>query len=120
MKLPGEELSLLALRGVLVVACVLTLWWAGDRLVGLIQAPARLEAAQGNNAAFKAATEHQNANIDALQRDAAARKKRSEDAVNRAGGVQFKRAEEIQAAPAVGETDYERAVNRIDRELGLK
>jgi len=81
---------------------------------------AELDAARGNNAALGAGVTAQNKGIEATQADGRARKDRSRAAVARAGEENFNRAQGIRAAPAVGETDYERAVNRIDRELGLK
>lgn len=91
-------------------------------VIGFVQAPvqAELKASRGNQAAAKAGTDHQNVAIEGLKKAGDEKQEKSRAAVNAAGGVQFKRAAEIQAAPAVGESDYDRATNRIDRELGLK
>lgn len=108
------------LRLLAVVAAIAALWFFGRETVHAIQAPAELKAARANNMALKSEVDAQNKAVDALAMAAAARKEKSAAAVNAAGGVQFKRADEIRAAPAQGESDYERAMNRIDRELGLR
>lgn len=111
--------------GVIVLGLVI-LYFMGRELVSkvidFVQAPvqAELDASRGNQAAGKAASDHQTSAVDGLAKAGDEKKAASKAAVNAAGGVQFKRAAEIQQAPAVGVTDYERAVNRIDRELSLR
>jgi hypothetical protein len=91
-----------------------------NAVVETIQAPATLAATRGNLEASKAANDAQTAGVEGLQAAGKARKARSAEAVKNAGKKEFARAKEIAAAPAVGATDYERMVNRIDRELGLQ
>ncbi len=113
-------------RALVVLAALAALFFGGralvNGLVGIVQAPVQVEldATRGNLDASKAANDAQSAAARGRAAEGKRRQKVSEEAVGKAGAENFKRAEAIQAAPAVGETDYERMVNRIDRELGLK
>lgn len=103
--------------GVVVVALVL---WLGKSLIDGIQAPAKLDAALGNNAALKAGAEAHNKSVVSLQKDAEARKDKSRKAVAAAGKKEEERVQAILDAKPEGGTDCERATTRIDRELGLQ
>jgi hypothetical protein len=118
--IPESTIALARLLGAVVVIALL--WFFGDRLVAMVRAPAEAQrdAALGSNAALKAGSEAQNAGVKGLQKAAADRQAKSKAAVEAAGKPHAARAEAIVNAPPVGATDYERAMNRIDRELGLQ
>lgn len=110
------------LRLLAIVAAIAALIWFERDIVKTIRAPvqAELSAARGNNAALKSGAEAQNRGVDGLKTASDQRKATSAAAVAAAGKPQQQRAGEILAAQPVGASDYERAMNRIDRELGLK
>lgn len=117
------NLVLLVFRVVMALAAVGGVWYAVSSWNDMQRAPleAQLDASRGNQAAGKAAVDHQNKAVTA--RKAVAEKKAAEGkvAVNRAGGIQLKRAEQILATPkAAGLTDCQSAEARINHELGLK
>lgn len=103
--------------GIAVVGLVL---WLGRGLIGGIQAPARLDAAIGNNAALAKGSEAQSKGVEGLKKAADDRKAKSAAAVASAGKTEAARVKAILDAKPEGTTDCERAANRIDRELGLK
>lgn len=113
-------------RALVWLAIGLAIFFGGRALltgtIDFIQAPVaeQRDAARGNLAASKAATDAQNKGVDGLAAAGKARAAKSEAAVKSAGESSYARAKAIQDAPAVGATDYERMVNRIDTELGLK
>ena len=123
--MPAKEMILLV-RAAAFLALAAALFFGGRALVNgvldFIQAPvvAERDAALGSNAALAKGVEAQNEGVKGLQEASKARKAASKAAVAKAGEGNLNRAGGILAAPAVGESDYERAVNRIDRELGLR
>jgi hypothetical protein len=123
--MPAKEMILLV-RAIALLVLLLILFFGGRALVNgvldFIQAPvvAERDSAIGSNSAFQKGAEATNTAIDGLQGAAREKKAKSEAAVKSAGEPNYNRAQGILRAPAVGETDYERAVNRIDRELGLQ
>ena len=120
--IPGEQLAVLAFRAALVLAVIAVLWFGGSTIVDAVRAPveAELNASRGNQAAAKSGIEAQNQGVRALVEDGKQRQARSAAAVEKAGRDGRVREERVRNAPPAGATDYERAVNRIDRELGLK
>lgn len=108
-------------RTLIVLAVTIAVWWSWHQVKDFITAPVATErdVAQASNTGFQKAAAAQNAGIDGLKKAAEARKAKSAEAVKAAGEPQFKDAERIHNAPPEGATDYERMVNRIDRELGL-
>lgn len=105
-----------------IVVCVavgLFLLWGGNALYATLTAPAKLEAALGNNAALAKGAEAQNAGVVALKKAGDERKKKSEVAVKAAGNQEIEDAAKILATPAAGATPVERAAARINAELGL-
>jgi hypothetical protein len=109
-------------RVLLGVGVVLAVMFGLGKFERLVQAPvqAQLEASRGNQAAAKASVGKQNAAVDELRAKGEASQAKSAAAVKTAGEPSYEHARAIAAAPAEGATDYERAMNRIDRELGLK
>jgi hypothetical protein len=85
--------------------------------VDAIQAPAKLDAAIGANAALKAAGDTQNAAFDALKADSDARIAKSTAAVKDAGKPNFAAAKRIQESKPAGTTPVERAANLINAEF---
>jgi hypothetical protein len=116
----SAKTAALLLEGIGVLIVVGLLLWFGRGLLGFVQAPAQLDAALGNNAALAAGVTAQNAGTQARKADAEKRKAKSREAVKAAGKDNFDNAARAAAAPAEGASDYERAMNRIDRELGLQ
>lgn len=104
--------------GVGVLALVLFL---GRGLIDGVQAPAKLDAALGQNEALKDGAQKQNEAVNALKTAADKKKAASSKAVAAAGKVEEARAKAILAAPCSwGRDDYECANGRVNRELGLK
>lgn len=102
------------IAGLVVVGVILWLvHGAGD----LIQAPAKLEAAVGANAALAEGAKAQNAGVDRLQAASKARKAESESAVKAAGAEENTKAAAITAKAATGDTPLARAANRINTEF---
>lgn len=102
------------IAGLVVVGVILWLvHGAGD----LIQAPAKLEAAVGANAALAEGAKAQNAGVDRLQAASKARKAASQAAVEHAGQEESAKAAQITAKPAVGDSPLARAANRINAEF---
>ena len=117
--MPPKLIELL-MDGVAVLVVLAILYYFGGGVLNMIQAPAKLDSALGDNAALKAGAEKQGEGIKAAAAEGKARQATSEKAVAAAGAGPANRANQILKAPAVGETDYERAMNRIDRELQLR
>lgn len=109
-------------RTVIVLAVLAALWWSWSEIKSFITAPVATErdVAQAANTGFKKAADAQNAGVTGLQQASAERKARSAAAVKAAGEPQLKEAARIESAPPEGGSDYDRMVNRIDRELGLQ
>lgn len=103
--------------GVVIVVAWLALSYFGGKAVDTIAAPAKLEAALGNNAALAAGAGKQNEGIATLPVAAAAKKKTSEAAVAKAGEPELAAAKRIQSTKAAGATPLERAANRINAEF---
>jgi hypothetical protein len=107
-------------RALVWLAIGLAIFFVGRELlqgaIDFVQAgpQAELDAARGNNKAFAAGVERQNASIDASKKAQVERKAKSEAAVKAAGEPEFKAAAAIQAQPAPGATPLERAANRIN------
>ncbi len=112
-------------RALVYAAIAAALYFAGRELVssviGFFQAPlqAELNASRGNQAAGKAANDHQSAAVDALKTGSDKKKAVSRAAVAKAGEKEFADAAAIAAKPAPGATAVDRAVNRINAELGI-
>lgn len=121
MKTPQQVLGEYIAGAIFVLILIGIAYWFGDKVVDLLQAPAREESLRGNNAAFKAGAEKNN---DAIQKRAEVGKKAKEQsraAVAKAGKAEEKRAAEILATPCTwGKEDYECARGRFIRELGLR
>lgn len=117
-----EVVAVLVFRIGLVVALIVAVLFGLGKCESMVEAPlkAELAASRGNQAAGKAAVDAQNKGVDAMVTDSKDRKAKSEAAVKTAGEQNYQRAAEIRAAAPDGESDYDRAVNRINRELGLK
>jgi hypothetical protein len=117
---PGQVVwAIRAIAGLIVLVLVLSFFHGA---FDLITAPfkAELDASRGNQAAGKASVDHQNTAVDGMKAAAEAKQAESKKAVESAGKPNYARAKEISAAPPQGTTDYERAMNRIDRELHLQ
>lgn len=110
------------LRLFAVLAAIAAFWFFGDRAIAFVQAPVKtqLDAARGNNKALKSGVDAQNKGVDAMKASSDEKVAASRAAVKAAGALQFARAAAIEQAPVAGESDYERAMNRIDRELNLR
>jgi hypothetical protein len=100
--------------GLVVLAIVI---WLGRGLLGYVQAPAKLEAAIGNNAALKAGAEAQNKGVDGLQAASKAKIEKSAAAAKEAGKPEFAAAKRVTESKAPGATPLERAANRINAEF---
>jgi type IV secretory pathway TrbL component len=113
--------TLLFRLALVAVAIVLALMFFGKIERTILAGPkAELAASRGNQAASKGAIDEANAATKGRAAEGTKRKAESAKAVAEAGKGGEASAAAIRAAPAVGDTDYERAMNRIDRELGLK
>lgn len=112
--------ALLRLLLILAILAAIAIFARGG--LDLIRAPvqAQLTAVIGDNHALKASADAQTAGVKGLKTDSDARTAKSKVAIAAAGKQEERRATEILEAPPIGDSDYERAINRIDRELGLK
>jgi hypothetical protein len=119
--MPTAKLAAWAVDAGVIGAVILVAWLAlsyfGGKAVDTIQAPAKLDAALGNNAALAAGVGAQNKAVDALPAAAAEKKKKSADAVAKAGEPELAAAKRIQSTKAAGATPLERAANRINAEF---
>lgn len=121
MQTPQEVLGRVILGALVVVFILVALYVFGGKLMALLQSPAELRAARGNNAALAKGAGASNKGVEALKAEGVRRQAESAEAVKGAGKPQFARAREIAVAPCTwGKNDYECANGRIDRELGLK
>lgn len=113
-------LATLAFRGLLIVVLIVVVLRGCGKLEDLAAGPYKAEAAasRGNLEAAKDAATHQNVSISGRAAAGKARQERSAKAVAEAGKPQLKRAEEIASTPAPGSTPTERAINRINAEMG--
>jgi hypothetical protein len=117
------SLILLVFRVVMALAAVGAVWYGVKSWNDLQKAPleAELAASRGNQAASKAAADHQNKGVQARKAESDRKAVAGKAAVNRAGGIQLKRAESIMAAPPPkGLKGCEAAEARINEELGLR
>lgn len=113
---------LYGLRALLALAIALALWWSWSTFRDFLTAPVKTElnVSRANNAGFKASADAQAAGVKGLEKAARDRKEKSAAAVKSAGTKELAEAGRIHNAPATGATDYERAQNRINKELGLQ
>lgn len=109
-------------RALLALIFIGAMFYAFGSLKHLLVAPleTELSVSRATNAGMKASGDHQNAAVDGLATAGKAKQEKSRQAVAGAGKAELERAGRILAAPPVGETDADRARNRIDRELGLQ
>jgi hypothetical protein len=114
---------LLIFRVLMGIAAIGGIWYAVSSYNDLQRAPleAQLDASRGNQAAAKKGVERQNAATQGRKAAADAKAVKGNQAVNKAGGIQLKRAETILTTPPVkGLSDCASAAQRIDTELGLR
>lgn len=118
--MPTDKLVTLVIDAVLVVIVAVAIYLFGGGLLHMIQAPAKLDSALGDNAALAAGIDAQGKGIKAAAAEGKKRQAASQKAVEAAGTTEFEAAKAILGSKAPGATPLERAHNRIDAELGLK
>lgn len=112
-----DRLVVIAVDVVLGLLVVIAVVFVLRGCTNLVQAPAKLESALGDNKAFAAGAGKQNAAVDAMANASKNRKAVSEAAVAAAGKKEAAEAAKILATPAKGDTPLERAANRINAEF---
>jgi hypothetical protein len=118
--MPTDKLVTLAIDVVLVVVAAVLIYLFGGGILNMIQAPAKLDSALGDNAALAAGAKAQGDGIKAVAKEGVARKAASAKAVEAAGTKEAADAKAILGKKAPGSTPLERAHNRIDAELVLQ